>query len=593
MRPRVGQIRYILIIFAVVLYSTVATDATALPVITITDTNCLCSSASIRQFDCAPLLRRVHRRSRKNSSYKSRTRQSIVQFLDSLGYLHWWSDVTRAGAEVFYTGERSLIVAEQIIDNQTSLTEDTTDIITPWVLPRPFDAAVVKARAEELNSVYTQHGYPFAQVTITMDALPAAGAVHSDSLSIAFRVDPERQYRFAQPQLRGTVTTQKRLLLHDVAITPGALFNSAALDRTREQLVSRSYIASVELLQPVVVTVPGDSIDALHEAILVPIMITDRSGMGLDGAAGLAVEQTRDAAFYGKLSFSFANLFHRGEKAVLGYTGDRDRQQLDIGFMQPWFFNLPFTMRSEGGLEIFRDRYGYLYGKLGMLTELGTQWRAGFDLNMSDLSAADDTTITAGSYWGADLSLFYLPGLYRRGVWARELAIQTGSGIARKESLFSRSHIDFLVGGQIPFFTRQALVLRAVSRYLATRETNLAASEMFRVGGTYSLRGYEENAFAFRTVLYGQCEYRYYFQSAAAASVFCDGGIGFTGQVGFNQPWQSMLGYGVGVRLPVKIGTMALEWARNYQDVRSMGRIHVRVQHDFSESNGTFFSFAR
>lgn len=584
-------VRYLLIFFAIALCSAVATGAAVLPVITITDTNCYCASASARQFDCTELLRWVHRSSRKNILYKSSTRQRVVQYLDSLGYLHWRSDSTGDGV-FFYTGERSLIVSERILDPQTSLADDTTGIIAPWILPRRFDAAVVKARAEELNKAYAQRGYPFAQVTITLEALPAA-AEHSDSLCITFRIDPERQYRFAQPQLRGTITTQKRLLLHDVAITPGTLFSSAALDRTREQLVSRSYISSVELLQPVVVTVPADSTDTLHEAILVPIVITDRSGMGLDGAAGLAVEQSRDAAFYGKLSFSFANLFHRGEKAVLGYTGSQDRQQLDIGFMQPWFFNLPFTVRSEGGLEIFRDRYGYLYGKLGMLTELGAQWRAGVDLNVSDLSAANDTSVTAGSYWGADLSLFYLPKLYRKGVWARELAIQTGSGIARKESLFSRSHIDFLVGGQVPFFTRQAVVLRAVSRYLATRETHLAASEMYRVGGTYSLRGYEENAFAFRTVLYGQGEYRYYFQPAAAAYLFSDGGIGFAGPVGFNQPWQPMLGYGVGVRLPVKIGTMALEWARNYKDVRSLGRIHVRVQHDFSESDGTLFSFAR
>jgi len=36
-----------------------------------------------------------------------------------------------------------------------------------------------------------------------------------------------------------------------------------------------------------------------------------------------------------------------------------------------------------------------------------------------------------------------------------------------------------------------------------------------------------------------------------------------------------LLGYGVGIRLPVKIGEMALEWARNKDDGRGLGRVHV------------------
>jgi hypothetical protein len=39
----------------------------------------------------------------------------------------------------------------------------------------------------------------------------------------------------------------------------------------------------------------------------------------------------------------------------------------------------------------------------------------------------------------------------------------------------------------------------------------------------------------------------------------------------------NFLGYGLGIRLPVKAGTLTLEWARNKDDIKSWGRVNVQV----------------
>jgi hypothetical protein len=60
-----------------------------------------------------------------------------------------------------------------------------------------------------------------------------------------------------------------------------------------------------------------------------------------------------------------------------------------------------------------------------------------------------------------------------------------------------------------------------------------------------------------------------------------DGGIGFNENAAIRiASGTKMMGYGVGMRIPVKIGDAAIEWARNYTDTQSWGRIHIAVSNN-------------
>jgi hypothetical protein len=41
---------------------------------------------------------------------------------------------------------------------------------------------------------------------------------------------------------------------------------------------------------------------------------------------------------------------------------------------------------------------------------------------------------------------------------------------------------------------------------------------------------------------------------------------------------ERLLGYGIGLRFPSRLGAVSLEWARNVSDGKSLGRVHVRVR---------------
>jgi hemolysin activation/secretion protein len=109
---------------------------------------------------------------------------------------------------------------------------------------------------------------------------------------------------------------------------------------------------------------------------------------------------------------------------------------------------------------------------------------------------------------------------------------------------------------------------------------------LYRIGGNETVRGYSEQQFAFKTALFGQIEYLFYLTPNASAYLFLDGGVGFPTSVHVHaDDRKNLLGYGIGVRIPVRIGTASIAWARNYRDTKSMGRIHVRITNALAESS--------
>jgi hypothetical protein len=88
-------------------------------------------------------------------------------------------------------------------------------------------------------------------------------------------------------------------------------------------------------------------------------------------------------------------------------------------------------------------------------------------------------------------------------------------------------------------------------------------------------------------VFYVQGEYLVYFSSEGAVYAFSDAGVGFGPYDQLNMSGATrMLSYGIGLHIPVKIGTATIEWARNFKDTESLGRIHVSIQNPISAALG-------
>ena len=554
-------------------------------VIIISDSGCNCTSPAETVFDCKKFNRSLNisgrrsiQRGNRFSTGLNAIRDKVAAYLDSSGYLHVKWEQPGASVIKAYPRERSVLFREEI--RYPGSPPDTLCSVMPsFPYPRPFSISLINGRTAALARSFMQCGYPFVKISTALEA-PSS----PDSLLVVFSIDPDSLCFFDAPILKGTFTVGQTLLLHDIVFIPGRRYAADAVERSLIRLRSRRYIAAATAEPPLVVPDSASGISGGNR-VTVPFVINDRSGMGLDGAVGLEIRQSEKPQMHGNLEFSFLNMFRAGEEASLNYTGDRDRQRLDVDVEYPWLFGYPVILSLAGGLEIEQEAYGYLYGSVTALYETAAWWRIGTRFTGNSITGNSVENWTDGSYAGADLVLVREHEPFTDGELSRSLYIATGSGVTHKDRRYTRSHVDFSAMAHLPLPMRhQALLVRGVTGHIISREESMLAAEMYRVGGNWSLRGYSEDEFAFRTVLRGQSEYLYYFQKNASVYLLCDGGIGFPGGIDHDRSFTSMLGYGAGMRIPVATGTLSIAWARSIADRRSPGRIHVRLQNALSSS---------
>jgi hypothetical protein len=492
----------------------------------------------------------------------------LAHLSDSLGYFKNRVETTDDSSVVLYPGNRFIIKTERVSGIDSLILMH----LPPQTYPRKFDASEVSRRARQITLVCAENGFPF--VTVTVDPVPDRSSGVTDSLDIHFIVIPDEQCVNAQPVLYGLKYCSPRLVYNDISIRSGEPYNLQKQLNSVNRLKKRSYIAEVKAQQPQLERrqySPGNP-----ASVVVPFQITDKSGLGVDGAAAVVKASDDKPQLSGSLRFSLLNVFHIGESAEFGYTGDKSRQLLNCSFTKPWIFNIPLELSLGGGLEVIKDEYGYIYGNVKALTELGAQWQTGIDFKGNEATVSADRVGVSGHFYGAAFVLTRQSNTMQPGVFSDRLYLEIGSGISRKEKVYNRTSLQFNAGVHIPVLSNQAIVPSLYWFHLMTKEEKLLPSEMYRIGGNTTLRGYADNELAFRTALHGQFQYMLYLNKIGAVYLFSDGGIGFKDKIDSGSKYATYVGYGVGLRVPSRIGTMMLEWARNIDDMRSPGRIHIR-----------------
>ncbi|MCU0608826.1 MAG: hypothetical protein MUF22_03540 [Chitinispirillaceae bacterium] len=514
------------------------------------------------------------------SQPKVPVRAALRHFLDSLGYFYavWDS----ASIPITVTPGNRAVLAKDTIDGIGNLVIDS---LPRFDLPRPYDAADVRVRVAAINRRLAEKGFPFATAAVS---IVPAGQPGGDSLQLVSLVTLDRKCLFADPRLTGANSTGRALLLRDVLIRKGDLFDVRKIEKTVSRISSRPYIAAASAGTIAVMEDAGPSSSPETDLVQVPLVLKDRSGLGIEGALGFnSARGGAESSLQGDLKLSLLNLFHGGENASLLYSGDKTFQKFNVSAAKPWLMGTPITGSGAFCLEIHENSYGYLCAEAAALVEIRQQWHSG--ISVTGTETILDSVNQSWRYYGADFILSRPQEPLRDNVRSSEFSLVTGGGVAVREKNSSRTHADFTAGIHAPVWNHLAVHCRIASKHLITGEETLAAAEMYRVGGgsgttadgeSNQVRGYGVNEFAFRTVTLGQLEYLFYFSSAGSVYAFTDGGIGFQQSLTLAR-WsdrREFLGYGVGIRVPAMLGFLTLEWARTINDTRSTGRIQVIIQ---------------
>ena len=109
-------------------------------------------------------------------------------------------------------------------------------------------------------------------------------------------------------------------------------------------------------------------------------------------------------------------------------------------------------------------------------------------------------------------------------------------------------------------------------------------SDLYKLGGTNTLRGYRENQFLGNRLLWSNLEYRFLLAKRTFTFLFFDSGYYLrNADMNNNIPEASAikLGYGLGLNIETSLGVLSVSYALAKGDSFSDGKIHFGLINEF------------
>ena len=454
---------------------------------------------------------------------------------------------------------------------------------------KPLRPDRLEADIQALLDRYEEAGRPLAQIRVAETRLSKNG---TPTLRVTLRVREGPELWLKRIDVPDDARTTPELLAHLAGLEVGAPLRNYDSEAIRRRLQEHAIFQSVDAPR---LRVADDGGAVLR------IPVEEASPGAFDFVVGyLPPSRTRDSGqFVGSGHLLLKHLFGGGRRAE--FTLDRRPGQtsvFDVALSDPYLFGLP--MRLEGhfrgeqrdstyGERVYQLEGGYRLGDgLEVTATLGREavrpGPAGARLRNDRQQIPRSTTFFYGvglRYQEVDRAQnprrgFSLDVQLEQGRKQRRFQrITAGGDTTRIANSVRQERLQGRIRTYLPLFDRQVLAVGGEGSVLLSRDFD--RSDLFRLGGATSLRGYDEDRFLGNVVARGLVEYRLQLDRASYAHAFFD--LGYVARPALEattatRDWHP--GYGLGVRLQTAIGRISATYALN-PEVQSPanGRVHL------------------
>jgi outer membrane protein insertion porin family len=448
----------------------------------------------------------------------------------------------------------------------------------------PFAEEALQRDIARLLDRYDRAGYPFAAVRIAGLQLRRAG--DSALADITLRIDAGPLFRIREITVAGNSLTDADVIVRETRIEEGERYDAEKVRDIRRRLERLQFFASVAEPQ---LTLRDDSIGGLR------IVVEEGSTNRFDGVVGYQPAQDSEESGYftGLVDLRFGNLFGTGRQLAARWErATRESSELELHYLEPWLFGFPLNV----AVGFFQRQQDSAYVRRAADAEISLL--ATTDITVAATLEATEVIPSVGST---------LPGLYRSRTLAAglQLRIDTRDDVYNPRggiflrNAYSGGDKTFTppAGGEIrdfiqrieidaeyylEIFPRVVLATGLHGRELTGDE--LDASDLYRVGGANTLRGYREEQFSGTRFGWLNSELRYSLGRRTFAFAFFDFGYieqSPDGERGREEMTAFRSGYGIGARIETALGIMGVSYALGRGDGLSEGKIHFGLINAF------------
>lgn len=454
---------------------------------------------------------------------------------------------------------------------------------------RPLDARVLESDVEALLVRYERAGRPLAQVRVAaLDVVPG----EPDRLALTLAVDEGAPLTLARVAVEGGDRTRGAYVARVAGLEPGRPLGAYEPDAIRKQLEDTGFFKRVG--------VPTLRLDPDGAAVLV-VPVEEEAPGTFDLALGYLPPGAAggSGSVVGNGHLELRNLFGGGRIAALklnrlpGQVSSVDVRLADP-FVAGWPFRaeLGFAGRQQDstyGQQAYRAELGYRFDggleTFGSLSrEVTKPGRGGVGLGLDGrqrIPRAEALFVGVGlRYQQVDRRVnprrgWAVETTFERGTKERTSLLRTAEGDTTTERTSLRQErLQASVRAFLPTWKRQLVAVGGDAALLLSNAYDL--SDLYRLGGASSLRGYNEDQFQGRFVQRAFVEYRYQLDRNSYAYVFTD--LGYYERPALDaaparRAW--LPGYGLGLQVSTELGLVNASYAVSPDDGPANGRIHI------------------
>jgi len=495
----------------------------------------------------------------------------------------------RPCASIFLTRGRQVVVGRIDVRGADSLDTDRLRALVDIEPGTPLDPEALERSIDDMLDIYEAEGYPLAQVRVDSFDVRREEELRLD---ITLRVEEGPALWLRRLSLPAAARTSPRFVARIARLELGEPLRNYDPRRVRRALEQTGLFASVG--------VPELRVGASGGATLF-VPVTESAPGAFDAVLGYLPPTggSEDGQIVGTGQLALRNLFGAGRRLRLQL--DRRPQQtslVDVEATDPYVAGWPIRadlgFRGEQRDSTFAQR---IY-RVAVGLRPSPDWSLSATVSrevtrpgqggMQIVQGEQRVPRASAFFYGVTARLERVddPRNPRRGIRVEVTAEQgrkrrslrrvVDADTLRDRETLRQERFELRTRGYLPVLARQSIALGLDANLL--RSDAYDTSDLFRIGGAQSLRGYDEDRYVGRIAARALLEYRVRIDRVSYAFLFTDLGFVDTPETPDLESEQRVLpGYGFGLQFGTPLGIANLSYALGPDDSPARGRIHLGV----------------
>lgn len=487
---------------------------------------------------------------------------------------------------------RPTYVNEIIISTSDSINIENFSTSLNFLKGEIFNRGEIESTIGSLLTDFENKGFPFAAVKIQSVYFFYDSVSNEHYADLHFKFDEGRKSSIDKIEVNGNTSTKDYVIIRELRIDEGEEYSQKKIENLPRRLNKLRYFDPV--------SIPQFYIDSQNNGVLL-INVKERNTNSFDGIIGYVPPAKESESGYvtGLVNVVLRNIFGTGRAASIRWQKlTRSNQELELKYLEPWLFGYPFNLNADLFQRIQDTTYVQrrLGGALEFLaTEdisasafVSTEEIIPTERTIPVFTVYNSSSLTTGLGIKIDLRddpLAPTGGFLFETVYSFSRKKINGPAEYITPNLETNPNLQRLTAGFSAFyeiFLRNIIALSINGKEL--RGPFFEQSDLWRFGGTRTVRGYREEQFLASRIAWSNIEYRLMLTPRSYAFLLFDAGYyfleadserGVAGQEDF------IFGYGLGITIDTAIGLLGVSFALAQGDSFSDGKIHFGIINEF------------